>query len=171
MARLSPQDPQPSLVQYRGNLVPPTTSYARSVTDTAFGSRENIESQASTVRTRSAVVTRAPRMNGMRFAYGYGKEEAQLPHVYPGGNDGGVRSSAFQTFKNHLYNFVLNDGLFAAGYPRNLGLSFRVPAIRTNPTGGSTPSRMDQKPQFTKVQSVPRYSTVPAAYETRGAKS
>lgn len=156
-------------VTWEGDLTPPVQSYASTGSTLANASTQ--PSASSTAWTRAPVVDRHNRMDGMVFAYGYGKEEAALPQTYPGGNDGLVRNSAYQTLKNHLYNFVTNRALYQAGYPRNLGLTFRVPQIRTQVTGGPHPSRMAQAPQWTKVQTVPRYSTVPQSYATRGSKS
>lgn len=165
----SPMAPAAGGIRWEGDLPAPTTTYARSVTGSSFGGVQDFA--ASTVRTRSAMVVRIPRRNGIRYFYGHGGEEMPLPNPYPGGNDGQVRISMFQRFKVHLFDFVLYDGLFSAGYPRNLGLSFRVPQIRTQPTGGPTVARMQQSPRFHKVQTVGRYSTVPQSYATKAANS
>lgn len=165
----SPQDPRPGTVDYRGDLTPPVTSYASGRNHTAFGSREKADS--STAWTRSAMVDRKPRRGGLQAFYGYGAERQHLPNPYPGGNDGLVRSSAFQPFLNHLFNFHINTAWFEAGYPRNLGWTFRVNQLKTQPTGGPTRARMDVKPGFTRVQRVPRYSTVPKTYATRSARA
>lgn len=161
--------PLAGAVAYRGDLEPPTRSYAASYTDTAIGSTNTVP--ASTNRTGAAVVVRIPRRDGLAYHYGYGAVDTPKPQTYPGGNDGRVESSAFQTFVNHLFNWSSNDCWYAAGYPRNLGYTFRVAGVRTNPTGGSTKARMDVKPVWPKVQVIPRYSTVPPVYKTRSALS
>ena len=165
----APDDPPAGQVAYRGDLVPPTRSYAATLRDTAIGSHLRVP--AATAWTGSPMVHRMPRRDGLRFFFGHGGEETPTPQTRPGGNDGLVQSSAFQRVKIRLTDFILYDGLFSAGYPRNLGLSFRVPAIATQKTGGPTTARMNTKPAFTRVQTVGRYSTVPASYATRSART
>lgn len=165
----SPQDPNPSVISYKGSEEPPTQTYAKAYSYGSLGTPNSAAS--STPWTKSAMVTRIPRRQGMRYFYGYGAQPMPLPNPYPGGNDGQVRISAFQRYMNHLYNFVKYDGLFSAGYPRNLGLTFRVQQIKTQVTGGSWNAAMSPAPVFPKVQTTGRYSTVPRAYNTTAAKT
>jgi len=158
------------MVEYEGDLPSPVSSYAGSYQSTAMGSR-GFSQGSSTAWTRSAVVQRRARQNDLLYVYSHGGAEQKTRLPFPGGADGRVRSSLFQTMLVRLNDFTENMGWYAAGYPRNLGWSFRVPQIRTNPTGGSTPSRMTAQQVLTKVQQVPRYSTVPPAYATRSANS
>lgn len=169
MSPSSPQDPNPSEVSYRGDVPAPTRSYAASVSETAFGSTYSAPS--SEVWTRAPFVHRAPMRNGIMYAYAHGGEEMPLPVPYPGGGDGFVRSSWFQRVKVHLFNYVQYRGLFMAGYPRNLGMTFRTEQLKTQVTGGPWPAKMGPKSIYSKVQVIPRYSTVPPAYPTKSAKS
>lgn len=172
VGRLSPtsaQDPNPSVVSYRGDVEPPTTSYAASINDTALGQHFNAPS--SQVWTRAPFVQRAPMRPGIMYAYAHGGEEMPLPFPYPGGGDGFVWSSLFQRIKIHLFNYVQYRGLFMGGYPRNLGLTFRTEQIKTQTTGGPWAAKMGPKNIYGKVQVIPRYSTVPPAYPTKSANS
>lgn len=153
-----------------GNPIPPIESYAAAAPNRPLTSRYG--AGTSTIRTRSPVVDRRPRMNGMRFFYVHGGTDMRTPGMslpQPGGMDGRVASSQFQHINVTLHDWVQNDALFQAGYPRNLGLAQGVPQPHTSVTGGPTSARMQQSPMFTRVQVVPRYSTTPQVYETRGS--
>jgi len=159
------------MVEFEGDLISPNTSYLRAVDQTAIGSR-GFATAASTAWTRSPVVNRRNRQQGLIYNYLFGavRQATRLP--YPGEADGMVRSSSFQQdFIQGVRGWTTNLGWFQGGYPRNLGWTFRTQQIRTNPTGGPTPSRMGQAPVFTRVQTVPRYSTVPPAFQTVSARS
>lgn len=172
VGRLSPssaQDPRPSEVSYRGDIAPPTQTYAASVRETAFG--QSFTAPSDTQWTTAPFVVRGPMRVGSLYAYGHGGEEMPTPVPYPGGGDGLVRSSMFQRIKIHLFNYQLYRSLFMGGYPRNLGLTFRTAQLKTQTTGGPWAAKMGPKNIYSKVQVVPRYSTVPPAYQTKAAKS
>lgn len=157
-------------VEYGGDITPPVASYAGSYQSTAIGSR-GFSQGSSSAWTRSPVVQRRNRQNDLLYVYSHGGAVQSTRVPFPGGSDGMVRSSLYQTVLVRLNTFTENMGWFAAGYPRNLGWSFRVPAIKTNPTGGPTPSRMTSQQVLTKVQQVPRYSTVPRFFATKSASA
>lgn len=157
-------------VEYGGDLTPPVASYAGSYQTTAIGSR-GFSQGYSDAWTRSPVVQRRNRQNNLLYVYSHGGSEQMTRLPFSGGSDGGVRSSLYQTVLVRLNAFTENMGWFSAGYPRNLGWTFRVPAIKTNTTGGPTPSRMTSQQILTKVQQVPRYSTVPRFFATKSASS
>lgn len=87
------------------------------------------------------------------------------------------RSSAFQQTLVRLWPWMINHDWYIAypaatvmnGGKRNLGLSERTPQLDTRITGGPGPQRMLTRPQYRKVQDVPRYETAPATYKTKGA--
>lgn len=84
-----------------------------------------------------AVVRRWPRMVGMRYLYARGM--TRMP-IHPLGADGTPIpwTSSYQP-NNHgpTHDAGFNDALFQAGYPGfNLGLSFKVPTVQRNLTGG-----------------------------------
>lgn len=158
----------PGSITWEGDLVPPVTTYASARPYGAPSARLNI--RPSTNRTNSAVVDRRPRRNGLRYFYAHGSTVMPVGGV-PRPGPGGVLSSAFQRILVHLTDWSQNDALFAAGYPRNLGLSFRVAQLNTQVSGGSGPGAMEARPLFPKIQRVPRYSTDPRYYPTRATRS
>lgn len=164
--RLAMEPQRPSQVTWRGDLTPPVTSYASAVAKTPLLSQNRIA--PTTNRTNSAVVQRRPRREGLKYFYSYGTVPMPLAGV-PRPGAGGVFSSSFQPLLTTLHDWVTNTAWFAAGYPRNLGLSTRVSQLQTKRTGGPTDASMDAKPIFPKVQRVQRYSVTPSYYPTRSA--
>lgn len=158
----------PGEVSYRGDLVPPVTSYASAAANLPMRTRLTVP--ASTNRTGSPVVSRADRRDGLRYYYSHGGIQMPVNGV-PRPGAGGVLSSAHQTVLVQLHDWVTNNAWFAAGYPRNMGYSFRAQQLQTKATGGPTSAAMQQKPVFARVQRVPRYSVVPNRYPTRAARS
>jgi len=157
------------MVEYEGDLAPPETSYARAQDFTAFGSVQSPDS--STAFTRAPIVARRLRQNGLEYVYSMGGETRPVRLPYPGASSGNVWSSIFQTRLNQLRTWTVNHGWYSAGYPRNLGWTFRTPQIKFNPTNGPTKAAMGPTPVFNRVQLVPRYSTVPRTYPTVASKS
>lgn len=157
-------------VEYHGDITPPVTSYASSLPRTPLATRLN--NPSSTNVTGSAVVARQPRRGGHMFFYSHGAVVMPnaLPHPGAGGV-GGVESSAFQPYNIQLMDWQINRSWYEAGYPRNLGLSTRVPQLQTNVTGGPGRSRSVQRPLFTQVQTVPRASVRVRSYPTKGTRS
>lgn len=158
----------PSEVSYRGDLIPPVTSYASAAANLPMRTRLAIP--ASTNRTGSPVVSRADRRDGLRYFYSHGGIQMPVPSV-PRPGPGGVVSSAYQQVLVQLHDWATNNQWFAAGYPRNLGYSFRAQQLQTKASGGPTSAVMQQKPVFARVQRVPRYSVVPNRYPTRSTRS
>lgn len=156
-------------IEYKGDLPAPVTTYASSLPGMPLTSR--LYNPASTARTRSSVVTRAPRRGGMRSFYVHGA--VGMPNALPNpgaGGVGGVNSSAFQPNLVQLMDWQVNPSWYEAGYPRNLGLSTRVAQLQTNVTGGPGRSSQDQRPLFTRVQTVPRANVTVRSYPTRSAR-
>lgn len=155
-------------VTWEGDLTPPVVSYAASVRKSPLFS--GLFVPATTGKTRSAVVTRRDIRKGIMYFYAHGGVEMPVPGV-PTVGAGGVQSSRFQKTLVQLQDWVINEGWFMGGYPRNLGLSFRVGQLKTQVSGGSGPGMMAQRPLFPRVQVVPRYTAPVRRYATKGAKS
>lgn len=89
------------------------------------------------------IVNRRPRRNGMRYLYARGASAIPIQNV---GADGipYPHDSAFQPDNiGPIRDAGFNDALYQAGYPGyNLGLSFKVEKLQTNPTGGATSAHM-----------------------------
>lgn len=155
-------------VEYRGDLPAPNQTYAGVLDNTPLISR--LRQVASTAWTRSAIVNRAPRRGGIRSFYVHGGVVMPNGLPNPGPESGNVNISAFQRVLVQLMDWQINPSWFEAGYPRNLGFSTRVSQLETNQTGGPGKSSSDQRPLFTKVQTVPRARAVTPRFGTRSAR-
>jgi hypothetical protein len=154
-------------VEYRGDVVAPVTSYASALPSSPLTSRQY--NPASTNRTGSAVVDRKPRRGGHMFFYSHGAVPMPTPIREEQNSQGLVPISKFQRFNVALMDWQKNLSWYESGYPRNLGLSTRVPQLETNQTGGPGRSSMDQRPLFTRVQTVQRSRVIVQTYRTRPA--
>lgn len=162
-----PTGKRAGLVSYEGDLPSPVTSYASNQRTSPVTSVNIVP--ATNAWTASSVVNRIPRRKGLRYSYGYGTVD--MPAPYPSGGNRGVNSSSFQRYNSQLTAYSQNDAWFEAGYPSNLGLTFKVPQLQTQKTGGSGPGQMASRPLFTRVQRVRRYTTLTPQYKTQAAKS
>lgn len=151
-------------IDYRGDVIAPTQSYASSQANTPMISRLSVP--PSTNQTSSAVVKQSPRRGGMRYFLTYGAMRMPLP-VFASG-PGQVPSSAFQSMSANRAEWDINPDWAEAGYPRNLGWSTKVPQLQTNITGGPGTSAQTAKPLFGRVQVVPRSRVTVRTYPTRG---
>jgi hypothetical protein len=96
---------------------------------------------------RAPVVTRVPRMNGMRTLYGRGVTRMPIRRLGADGQPVPWNSAAQPDDMGPIRNCHFNDALYQAGYPGfNLGLSFKVPTLNTTNAGSgmisATPSLM-----------------------------
>lgn len=174
-----------SLGIYNAEMEPPATSYAS--TTSALSGR--LARPVVGPKTDAAYVSRKPRMNGLRFMWAWGGlnmfgQTASLPHVTEGLN-GFVRSTAFQPTLVQLHDWQLNDKWYIAWNGNGAGMfthqrperyqypSFRVPQIKTSATGGPGPvtMRMAQKPRFTSVQAIRKYTAQPSYYNTKSSNT
>jgi hypothetical protein len=75
----------------------------------------------------------------MRYLYARGAQKQPISILGTGPDVGqAVWSSSFQPYlMGPIHDAGFDDALFQAGYPGfNLGLSFKVPVLPENPTGG-----------------------------------
>lgn len=136
----------------------------------------------ATARTRSAVVSRIPRMNGIEGVYGYGAVNMGNSPRYPvGANTGAVPSSSYQTYNQMLHFFSRNLKWYIA-YPNGAAVfqgsnpvryqyySMRVPQIATRTSGGPGPVTMTMtpKPRWGAVQRVQRAVAQVRYFGTQG---
>ena len=153
-------------VEYPGDVPAPVQTYAGAYRDSVTS---HLSIPGTTNRTGSAVVMRAPTRNGNAFFYSHGAVRMPLALPSPGPGVGGVETSEFQPHNIQLMDWQINASWHQAGYPRNLGLSHRQAQPRTGAVGAPGVSRMDQRPLFTRVQSVPRARVLVRSYPTRSA--
>jgi hypothetical protein len=155
---------------FYGELPMPATSFVTSTT--AVKSVDIVPSVGAT--TDAAIVDRSNRMNGYLATGGFSERDTGIPQMY-----NSPYSSKFQPLTvGWIVNYVINACLYRAGYPaatvmnggrRNMALSTRVDQLVTRSSGGPGPAQMTSAPKFKRVQTVPRFSTMPQAYPTQGA--
>lgn len=158
---------------YNASVNPPSTSYV----DVRSSLSTSLRVPADKRWTGAPFVSHRWRRNGLRYMWSWGGINMGPFKGRPvsGPNSGQVNSSFFQTTLTQLHNWQTNDRWYIVypaatvmfGSEHNMGLSFRTPQIYTQTTGGSWPARMTQRPQYKKVQRVPRYNATPRAYNTR----
>jgi hypothetical protein len=86
---------------------------------------------------RAPVVSRVPRMNGIRQVYSRGMTAMPIKRLGADGQPMPWNSSFQRNDMGPIRNGQYNDSLYQAGYPGfNLGLSFKVPTLQT--TNGGT---------------------------------
>lgn len=114
----------------------------------------------------SVPVNRAPLLLGMRFMFG---RVARRINQFRMVATGRVASTQFQPIQKHEFGITgWNDAICIVGYPRNLGLSFKVPTIPKTALGTS-PNQMLPRPQIKRsvyVNRRPFNSGVPAVPAT-----
>lgn len=174
-----------SLSIYNADMEPPATSFATSVSPLSSSLARPVVGP----KVNAPFVSRKERMNGLKFNWSWGgtdmgEQIASLPGSSSGLN-GLVRSSAFQRVLVQLHDWQTNDkwyiawggtgsGMFQYSKPERYQYpSFRVSQISTSVTGGPGPTtmRMQQRPRFTSVQAIRKYTAQPSYYNTQGSPS
>jgi hypothetical protein len=156
-----------------GEMPMPATDYATSTT--ALKSVDVVPS-TPTAASNASVVTRVNQMWGYTATSGRQNYETTTPPMYVS-----PYSSKFQPWlMGPIVNYVLNLFLYRAGYPaatvmnggrHNLALSTKVDQLVTRQSGGPGPAAMLPAPRFGMVQRIPRFSTMPKAYQTESAQA
>jgi hypothetical protein len=97
---------------------------------------------------RSGIVSRRNRKNGMRELYSRGAQRNGIMHMIATGR---VESSRFQQFMAWTWGASFNDALYEAGYPQNLGLSFKAPSVPDGVATSAQWGRMRPSPQIVRT--------------------
>ncbi len=101
----------------------------------------------------SIPANRAPLTLGMRFMFG---RIARKLKTFLMVATGRVESTAYQPRQVHEFgNTGQNDAIYLVGFPRNLGLSFKVPTIPKQALG-THPNQMLPRPQIKRSVYVNR---------------
>jgi len=100
----------------------------------------------ATTPNGSATVSSKFRTAGMDYLYSRG---AQVKKWFKMVATGQVESTSFQPITDSTWFNMFNGTLYAAGYPRNLGWSEKVPTIPPKALGIS-PTQMAARPQITR---------------------
>lgn len=130
-----------SVEAYQPYFSPPVTPQTEFIT-TGSALERNLAQPASHVDYSDGLVTRAPRLNGIRTLFSYG---TQILTTFRMIATGRVESTTFQPRLSHQWTGEFNDSIYQAGYPRNLGTTFKVPTVNPNI---NPPWSMAPAPQF-----------------------
>ena len=161
-----------SIAAYQPYYAPPVVPVTN-VIHTGISQAVNNIPATEGVTNGAATVSSRFRSLGMRYLYSRGGQRKKWFSMKATGQ---VESTAFQPNLAWTWDGCFNDAIFQAGYPRNLGLSEKVPTIPPQALG-TTPSQMLPRPQFTRsifvnrtfatVKGVPAQPVTP----TQGAHS
>lgn len=124
-------------VAVAGQLEPVEPAYYKPTSPSPIAGHMGIPSEPTT--WKAPVVKRGQRTVGMRYLWAHGGVRQPISPLGTGPDIGvAVWSSDFQPdLIGPIHDAGFNDALFQAGYPGfNLGLSFKVPTLQENATGG-----------------------------------
>lgn len=124
-------------VAVAGQLEPVAPAYMKPNTTSRPWDKQQVPTEPTT--WKAPVVMRGQRRNGMRYLYAHGAVGQPISPLGTGPDVGiAVWSSEFQPdLIGPIHDAGFNDALFQAGYPGfNLGISFKVPTLQENATGG-----------------------------------
>jgi len=109
--------------------------------------------------TGAATVSSKSRTTGMNYLYSRG---GQIKQWFRMKATGQVESTAAQPVTASTWFNMFNGALYAAGYPRNLGWSEKVPTIPPAALGIG-PDQMAPRPQFRRnIYTQRSFSTAPS---------
>ena len=133
-----------SIAAYQPYYAPPVTpqpNYVRGGSAAAV-----MHPVAQPIDQHTSLVGRMPRMNGIRWLYSRG---AQIKPWFRMIATGAVESTKFQPTLSYTWDGEFNDSIYQAGYPRNLGYSFKVDTVPPWALGTQN-SQMLPAPRFTR---------------------
>lgn len=155
-----------SIAAYQPYYAPPVTpspNYIRGgqAARTEMPAHQEIDQHTS-------LVNRAPSMLGIRWLYSRG---GQIKPWFRMIATGAVESTKFQPVLSYTWTGENNDAIYQAGYPRNLGYSFKVDTIPRAALGVQR-DQMRPAPRWTRpiysrraytsgVKGLPAQSTIP----------
>jgi hypothetical protein len=126
---------------YYAPPVTPQTNYIRG------GSSAVVEHPSfQPVDQHTGLVNRMPRMLGIRWLYSRG---GQIKPWFRMIATGAVESTKFQPVLSYTWDAEFNDAIYQAGYPRNLGFTFKVPTIPSQALGSERYSMLP-RPRFSR---------------------
>jgi hypothetical protein len=171
MGGATPEQQSAVYNEFYGNMPMPATQYATSVTSL---SSLDIVPGVRTIASNASVVDRHLRRDGLVYTAGRQSRKSLTPQ-----QNKPVTSSNFEKWLlGPQVNYITNNDWYIAypaatvmfGGDHNLALSTRVDQLTTRTTGGPGPSAMGAAPRFSRVQQVPRYSTIPPMYPTQSTQ-
>lgn len=133
-----------SVHAYQPVYAPPVAPQTHFIKGGAAGFQANIPNQRISQHDR--LVNREPRMLGIRWLYSRG---AQVKPWFRMIATGAVESTKFQPVLSWQWSGEFNDAIYEAGYPRNLGYTFKVPTYPAQAVAQPR-DRMQATPRFTR---------------------
>jgi hypothetical protein len=136
-----------------GQLEPVDPVYWKPISASPIASQ--LATPSEPVRWKAPIVARGQRKDGMRYLWSRGAVRQPISVIGTAGPDAGqaVWNSDFQPdFMGPIHDAGFNDALYQAGYPGfNLGLSFKVPQVQRQATGGPGYANMRMRSSNFKV--------------------
>jgi hypothetical protein len=126
---------------YYAPPVDPQTNYI-----TGGGASAMMHPEYQPIDEHTRLVNRMPRMLGIRWLYARG---GQIKPWFRMISTGAVESTKFQPVLSYQWSGEFNDAIYEAGYPRNLGYTFKVPTIPAAALGTDR-SQMLPRPRITR---------------------
>jgi len=123
---------------------PPVTPQTNYIHGESAALQEGIPAQQ--IDQHTTLVNRMPRMLGIRNLYSRG---GQIKPWFRMIATGAVESTKFQPVLSYTWDGEFYDAIYQAGYPRNLGYTFKVPTIPA-PALQDDRWRMRPAPRFTR---------------------
>lgn len=133
-----------SVAAYQPFYAPPVTPQTNYIQGGLAGYQAGIPNQR--INQHDRLVNRMPRMLGIRWLYSRG---GQTKPWFRSIATGQVESTKFQPINAYSWSGEFNDAIYEAGYPRNLGYSFKVPSI-PDPALRRPAVEMRPAPRFTR---------------------
>jgi len=135
-----------SIHAYQPYYAPPVTPQTLYINGGYAGAK--LDPDFHMIDQHTSVVNRMPRMLGIRWLYSRG---GQIKPWFRMVATGRVESTKFQPVMAHTWEGEFNDSVYQAGFPRNLGYTFKVPTIPSWALNGQTQQpQMLPRPRFTR---------------------
>lgn len=133
-----------SIVANQPYYAPPVTPQTHYINGGSAAAVNMAEYSHQRISQHDRMVNRMPLMTGIRNLYSRG---AQIKPWFRMMATGQVESTKFQPVLSYTWNGEFNDAIYQAGYPRNLGYSFKVDTIPPWALG-TGPYNMQPTPQI-----------------------
>lgn len=135
-----------SVAAYQPYYAPPVEPASHFINGGSAAAVNMAEYRHQRITQHDRLVNRMPMMQGIRWLYSRG---GQIKPWFRAVGTGTVESSKYQPVLSYQWSGEFNDSIYQAGYPRNLGYTFKVDTIPPWALGTS-PYNMRPAPRFTR---------------------
>lgn len=158
-----------SIADYQPYYPPPVTPQTHYINGGSAAAVNMEEYAHQKITDHDRLVNRMPRMNGIRWLYSRG---GQLKPWFRMKATAAVESTKFQPVLSYTWQGEFNDSIYQAGYPRNLGYTFKVDTIPPWALGASPwqmqPAPQIRRPIFARRAYTSGIRALPAISSNRG---